>query len=386
MGEITHRHFWTRARRDLAYQAIALLLLFTAVALIVATASAKLGDLGIETGSEFLTDRAGFSLSETWLPYSPDNSNLWVIIVGIGNTLIVAGIVALLSTILGLFVGIARIGNNPVASGLSRSWVEIARNSPPILLLLFLYSFIGKVLPTANAAQLLPHVLVSQRGFAIPWISFPIAGKWVLLGFILVFAMTVASGKLATHQRKQSGKRPIWALWTPILLAGSAIFALTMTGDGIGVDLPIASGPDIQGGLILSPEFFSLVVGLTFYTTGFVAEIIRTGFLSVPAGQWEASYSLGLSRWRTLRLIVIPQMLRVIIPPMNSQYINIVKNSTLVIAIGYADFMVVMGTVINKTSHAIEGTLIIIATYLLINLTLSAAMNRLNRAVQVIER
>lgn len=178
----------------------------------------------------------------------------------------------------------------------------------------------------------------------------------------------------------------MWAPWTPILLAGSAIFALTMTGDGIGADFPIASGPNIQGGLILSPEFFSLVVGLTFYTTGFVAEIIRTGLLSVPSGQWEASYSLGLSRWRTLRLIVIPQMLRVIIPPMNSQYINIVKNSTLVIAIGYADFMVVMGTVINKTSHAIEGTLIIIATYLLINLTLSAVMNRLNRSVQVIER
>lgn len=386
MGEVSHRHFWTRARRDLAYQAIALLLLFAAVALIVTTASANLADRGIETGSEFLNDRAGFSLSETWLTYSPDNSNLWVIFVGIGNTLVVAGIVALFSTILGLVVGIARIGNNPLASGLARGWVEIARNSPPILLLLFLYSFIGTVLPTADVAQLLPHVLVSQRGFAIPWISFPISGKWVALGVVLVFAVIIASSKLATHQRKQSGKTPMWVLWTPILLAGSGILALTMTGDGIGADLPVASGPNIQGGLILSPEFFSLVVGLTFYTTGFVAEIIRTGLLSVPTGQWEAGYSLGLSRWRTLRLIVIPQMLRVIIPPMNSQYINIVKNSTLVIAIGYADFMVVIGTVINKTSHAIEGTLIIISTYLIINLTLSAVMNRLNRAVQVIER
>lgn len=386
MGELSSKQFWTRSRRDLAYQTLALLLLFGAVALVIVTASANLADRGIETGAEFLGDRAGFTLSETWLPYSPNDSNLWVVAVGIGNTLAIAAIVAFFSTVLGLFVGIARISDNPLVLGLARGWVEIARNSPPILLLLFLYSFIGKILPTTDTAQFLPHVLVSQRGFALPWLTLPVSAAWLAFGLTLGICATFAAGKAATRQQKRTGRRPAWAGWTAAFFAGLALIALAMTGNGIVIDLPVANGPDIEGGLIFSPEFFSLAVGLIFYTTGFVAEIIRTGLMSVPRGQWEAGYSLGLSRWQILRLVVIPQMLRVIIPPMNSQYINIVKNSTLVIAIGYADFMVVMGTMINKTSHAIEGTLIIIVTYLVINLTLSAVMNRLNRLVQVVER
>lgn len=386
MGKLPQKHVWTRAHRNLAYQALALLLLFGMVALVVVTASTNLADRGIETGSEFLGDRAGFTLAETWLPYSPDDSNLWAIFVGIGNTLAIATLVALFSTFLGLFLGIARISDNPLASGIARSWVEIARNSPPILLLLFLYSFVAKILPAADATQMLPHILVSQRGFAFPWPTFPVSDHWLALGSVLGAGLVFAASKAAKRRHLRSGKKPAWTAWAAMLFAGAVFAGLAMTGDGIGVDFPVAHGPDMEGGLILSPEFFSLIVGLTFYTTGFVAEIIRTGLISVPRGQWEAGYSLGLSRWRTLRLVIIPQMLRVIIPPMNSQYINIVKNSTLVIAIGYADFMVVMGTMINKTSHAIEGTLIIIATYLAINLSLSAVMNRLNRAVQVTER
>lgn len=386
MGENSSQYFWTRARRDVAYQTFALLLLFGVVALVVATASANLADRGIETGTEFLTDRAGFTLSETWLSYSPNDSNVWAIVVGIGNTLAVAGLVALFSTFLGLFLGIARISDNPLAAGLARGWVEIARNSPPILLLLFLYSFTGKILPTSEAAEPLPNVFVSQRGFAFPWLTLPVSGAWLALGLGICAAVVLAASNAATRRQRESGRRPLWAFWSAAFLAASVLVMLFGIGSGLRTDLPVTRGPDIKGGLIISPEFFSLIVGLTFYTTGFVAEIIRTGLMSVPRGQWEAGYSLGLSRWRTLRLIVIPQMLRVIIPPMNSQYINIVKNSTLVIAIGYADFMVVMGTMINKTSHAIEGTLIIIATYLLINLSLSAVMNRLNRAVQVVER
>lgn len=377
---------WTRRRRDLAYQIIALLAVFGFVALIVATASNNLADRGIEAGTEFLGDRAGFSLSETWLPYSPDDSNLWAIAVGVGNTLVVAGLVSLYSTILGLFLGIARISENPLAAGLSKTWVEIARNSPPILILLFLYSAIGKVLPVVDTVELLPHILVSQRGFALPWLSHPGSALALAAGGAAAVALLFLTSRAATRAQQRTGHRPPWLRFVSLAIGGVFLSLVLISWQDIKSDLPVANGPDISGGIVVSPEFFSLIVGLTFYTTGFVAEIIRTGLLSVPRGQWEAGYSIGLSRWRTLRLVVIPQMLRVIIPPMTSQYINIVKNSTLVIAIGYADFMVVMGTMINKTSHAIEGTLIIIATYLLINLSLSALMSRVNRVVQVVER
>lgn len=385
-GERASSVFWTRRRRDLAYQTLSLLAVFGFAALIVATASNNLAERGIEAGTEFLGDRAGFSLSETWLPYSPDDSNLWAILVGIGNTLVVAGLVSLYSTILGLFLGIARISDNPLAAGLSKAWVEVARNSPPILILLFLYSAIGKVLPVVDTVTLLPHILVSQRGFALPWFSHPASALSIALGAAAAIALLLWTNRAVTRAQQRTGRRPPWLKLVSLAL-GSIFLALVLfTWQDIKADLPVANGPDISGGIVVSPEFFSLIVGLTFYTTGFVAEIIRTGLLSVPRGQWEAGYSIGLSRWRTLRLVVIPQMLRVIIPPMTSQYINIVKNSTLVIAIGYADFMVVMGTMINKTSHAIEGTLIIIATYLLINLSLSALMSRVNRLVQVAER
>ncbi len=189
--------------------------------------------------------------------------------------------------------------------------------------------------------------------------------------------------KATASRQRETGLCPPWVKWA---IAASALLWLLiivlLLAPSASVELPKANGPDIVGGFILSPEFFTLITGLTFYTSGFVAEIVRTGLQSVTRGQWEAAYALGLSRGRTLRLVVIPQMLRVIIPPMTSQYINIVKNSTLVIAIGYADFMVVTGTVINKTSHAIEGTVIIIAVYLAINLSLSALMNQVNRRVQ----
>lgn len=371
------------SQRNLAYQAAALLLVFGAVAMVVATASANLADRGIELGTEFLGDRAGFTLSESWLPYSPEDSNLWAIAAGVVNTLVIALFVGLFSTFIGTGLGILRLSENILAKSFARSWVEISRNSPPILLLLFLYSFLGQVLPVSDAIEPVPGVYLSLRGLALPSIDLQGAGWGVAMGALVTLAGLYAASRAATVQQKKSGVRPAWVMWvaTGTGLVWVAIVLLWLAPLA-SVDTPRAEGPDIVGGFILSPEFFTLIAGLTFYTSGFVAEIVRTGLQSVTKGQWEASYALGLSRARTLRLVIIPQMLRVIIPPMTSQYINIVKNSTLVIAIGYADFMVVAGTVINKTSHAIEGTVIIIAIYLAINLSLSALMNQVNRRVQ----
>ncbi len=373
----------TRAQKNFAYQGAALLVTFAAVALVAATASANLEDRGIELGTDFLSDRAGFTLSESWLTYSPDDSNLWALAVGIGNTLVVAALVALFSTAIGTILGILRMSDNPLGAAFARSWVEIARNSPPILLLLFLYSFLGQVLPVSSVVEPVPGTFLSLRGLALPWIDLGVHGWTAGAAAALSVAILVLVGKATAARQRASGQRPKWLLAAFVGLGlawvSAIIFWLVPVAS---INRPEADGADITGGVILTPEFFTLIAGLTFYISGFVAEIVRTGLQSVTRGQWEAAAALGLSKARTLRLVVIPQMLRVIIPPMTSQYINVVKNSTLVIAIGYADFMVVAGTVINKTSHAIEGTAIIIAVYLAINLTLSALMNAINRRIQ----
>lgn len=373
----------TRSQKSVVYQGTALLVTFAAVAIVVATASVNLDDRGIELGTDFLTDRAGFTLSESWLAYSPDDSNLWALAVGIGNTLVIAALVALFSTAIGTVLGILRMSDNPLGAAGARSWVEIARNSPPILLLLFLYSFLGQVLPVGSVVEPVPGTFLSLRGLAVPWLDLGGNGWSAFAAAAFSIAAFILVGRATAARQRVLGMRPRWLVTASVVIGllwvGAIIFWLVPAAS---INRPQAAGADITGGVILTPEFFTLIAGLTFYTSGFVAEIVRTGLQSVTRGQWEAAAALGLSKARTLRLVVIPQMLRVIIPPMTSQYINVVKNSTLVIAIGYADFMVVAGTVINKTSHAIEGTVIIIAVYLAINLTLSAAMNALNRRIQ----
>ena len=317
-----------RTQRNLAYQAAALLLVFGAVALVVATASANLADRGIELGTEFLGDRAGFTLSESWLPYSPEDSNLWAIAAGIVNTLVISLFVAFFATFIGTGLGILRLSENALAKSFARSWVEIARNSPPILLLLFLYSFLGQVLPVADVVEPIQGVYLSLRGLAIPALDLQGMG-WSVTGGVLLTLIGIGSVAKATASRqRETGLCPPWVKWA---IAASALLWLLiivlLLAPSASVELPKANGPDIVGGFILSPEFFTLITGLTFYTSGFVAEIVRTGLQSVTRGQWEAAYALGLSRGRTLRLVVIPQMLRVIIPPMTSTYLGIAKNS-----------------------------------------------------------
>lgn len=372
----------SRATRNLVYQAIALCLALGLLALVAATTIANLESRGITLGLTFLWDRAGFNLSETWLPYNPDDSNIYALVVGVGNTLVVSLMVAVLSTVLGAALGILRISDNPLSAGFARSWVEFSRNSPPILLLLFLYSLLGQVLPVDTAASLGGGAYLSLRGLAFPTLDLGGQGIWLFVALLGGLGGFVLAGFLASERQKRTGIRPPWQTITGALIAALIVGLVAVLSPGLQLDMPEVDGPDIVGGFVVSPEFFTLIVGLTIYTSGFIAEIVRTGLQSITRGQWEAAYALGLTRGQALRLVIIPQMFRVIIPPMNSQYVNIVKNSTLVIAIGYADFMVTAGTMINRTSKAIEGTVIIIVVYLAINLTISWVMNQINRSFE----
>ena len=352
-------------------------------AIVVATTIANLSARGIPIGFDFLSARAGFTISESLLSYEPDDSNLWAIVVGIGNTIFASAVVIAVSTLAGTLVGIARLSTNPLVSGLARVWVETARNTPLLLLLLFVYT-IWWTLPPDLVMEPAPGVYASMRGVVIPWYTWPWGGQLTALAVAATAAALVAARTAAARAQKARGRRPPYVALT--VVGAAALFLAAGVLGGGSLDWPRRQGAGAIGGLALTPETATLFAGLMFYTTGFIAEIVRSGINAVPKGQWEASRALGLSTGRILRLVVIPQMMRVIIPPMTSQYINVVKNSTLALAVGYSDFMVVMGTVINKTSRAVEGTAIIILVYLAINLSLSAAMNAYNRRVAIKER
>ncbi|MBX9896374.1 MAG: ABC transporter permease subunit [Qipengyuania sp.] len=369
--------------RAIAIQAGAVTAALCAVGLVVLTTLGNLTARGIPIGFDFLSGRAGFTISESLISYSPNDSNLWAILAGVGNTVAASLLVIVISTVTGTLLGIARLSTNPLVSALARVWVETARNTPLLLLLLFIYT-IWWSLPADSANQLVPGVYASMRGLAVPWFDAAWSPGTAVLLVALVIALLAVAATAATIVGRRTGRRPPYLR----LAAGGAaiIVMLAFLATGGTLDRPRQVGTSLQGGATLTPETATLLLGLVFYTTGFIAEIVRSGINAVPRGQWEAARALGLSSGKILRLIILPQMMRVIVPPMTSQYINVVKNSTLALAIGYSDLMVVMGTVINKTSRAVEGTAIIIAAYLLINLTLSAMMNLYNRRVMIRER
>ncbi len=369
--------------RAIALQLGAVTLALTAIGLVVLTTLGNLAARGIPIGFDFLSGRAGFTISESLIPYSPNDSNLWAIFAGVGNTVAVSMLVIIISTVTGTLLGIARLSSNPLVSALARIWVETARNTPLLLLLLFIYT-IWWALPADSASQLMPGVYASMRGLAVPWFEAAWSQGTAILLAALVVALLAIAGTAAAIVGRRTGRRPPYL---SLATAGAAVIVmLAFLATGGTLDRPRQVGTSLQGGITLTPETATLLLGLVFYTTGFIAEIVRSGINAVPRGQWEAARALGLSSSRILRLIILPQMMRVIVPPMTSQYINVVKNSTLALAIGYSDLMVVMGTVINKTSRAVEGTAIIIGAYLLINLTLSAMMNLYNRRVMIRER
>lgn len=358
----------------------------TLLALLGLSAAANLKARGIPIGLDFLWRPADFTISETILAYSPRDPAWWAIVVGIANTLFISAIVLVLSSILGLLVGIGRLSDNPLVSGTCRVWVEIARNAPAIILLIFVYALWWKILPQVqNAWTLAPGVHLSVRGLVMPSVTFGLPG-WTWLLVPALAAALYGARVRAGRRQAATGVRPAYMALTAAAGLIAIVVLLWLLGATPTVTWPERRRANFFGGLELTPELTTILLGLTFYTTGFIAEIIRGGILAIPRGQWEAGKAVGLSQRQILRLVVIPQALRIILPPLTSQYINIVKNSTLAIAVGYQDFMTIVGTLINKSSHAIEGILIILGVFLMLNLALSALLNWFNARMAIVER
>lgn len=343
----------------------------------------------IASGFGFWEQTAGFDISQTLISYSSQASTygraFWV---GLLNTLLVAGIGIVLATILGFIVGISRLSKNWLLAKVATGYVETIRNIPLLLQLLFWYNAVLKALPELrDSVVIFGGAYLNNRGLFLP-------SPQVLPGFDVV-AVAALAGLIASivfylwerKRQERTGQRgPVLKVMLA-LIVGLPLVVLALKGFPIKFDFPQAGRFNITGGIEVLPEFAALLFGLSIYTAAFIAEVVRAGILAVSRGQIEAAYSLGLKPSPTLRLIVVPQAMRVIIPPLTSQYLNLTKNSTLAVAIGYPDLVQVFtGTVLNQTGQAVEVVAITMLVYLTISLVTSLLMNLYNRRVALVER
>ncbi|TCZ54269.1 amino acid ABC transporter permease [Roseicella aquatilis] len=340
----------------------------------------------IATGFGFLTREAGLPVAESVIEYSPTDTYLRALTVGLLNTLKVAVVGIVLSTILGTVIGIARLSRNWLVAKLSAIYVEVIRDLPLLLQLLFWYTILQSLPGPRQAMQPVPGVFLSNRGLKLPWLDWQDAHSLALLALLLGAVVTWFYRRQALAKRILDGQpRRIW----PVALGAMGalpVLVWAALGAPWTADWPELRGFNFRGGVTVSPEFFALLLGLVLYTAGFIAEIVRAGILAVPQGQWEAAQALGLHPGQVLRQIVLPQALRVIIPPMTSQYLNITKNSSLAVAIGYQDIVSIANTTLNQTGQAIEGIAIIMLVYLTISLSISLFMNWYNARIALVER
>ncbi len=375
--------FWNDLRfRNVLYQVLVLGGVAALLWYLIGNTLHNLAERNIATGLDFLGREAAFGISEGLVDYSPADTYFRALLVGLVNTLQVSVLGIVLATIIGTIVGIARLSSNWLVAKLALTYVEAVRNVPLLLQLFFWYALITEGLPhPRQALQPFEGVFLSNRGLRLPVPVFEQAHLAMLIAFLFALAATVVLAKWATARQEATGRRPP-VLWPSLgLLLGLPLAAFVLMGAPLSMDVPALAGFNFRGGGALSPEFAALLAGLVVYTASFIAEIVRGGILAVPHGQTEAALALGLSRARVLRLVLLPQALRVIIPPLTSQYLNLTKNSSLAVAIGYPDLVSVANTAINQTGQAVEGVGIIMAVYLTISLSISAFMNWYNRRI-----
>lgn len=337
---------------------------------------------------DFLQQTASFDIKESLIAYSRTSSYSRAFMVGLLNTLIVAVLGIIFATILGVVIGVMRLSTNFLVNRIAVVYIDIFRNIPLLLLLVFWYQAVFLQLPRVQDALILPGpIFFSQRGVAVPW-GTPTA-SWSLFLYLLLGAFIVALlvGIILSQIGKRTGRPPLIALWSPLTFVGLAAVGWLVLPQPLTFTYPELSGFNTIGGRVLSPEFMAILSGLVIYTASFIAEIVRSGIQAVSKGQREAAAALGLTTFQTLRLVIFPQALRIIIPPLTSQYLNLTKNSSLAIAVGYPDLFNVAGhTIRNQTGREIEVFIMIMAVYLSLSLFTSLLMNIYNRRIRLIER
>jgi general L-amino acid transport system permease protein len=373
--------------RAVLYQVLAVGSIVLVGLYLFSNVSQKLAEQNIATGFGYLSREAGFVISQSLIDYKPTDTYGRAILVGIVNTVWVSVWSVALATIIGLFVGIARLSRNPLLAFLAFLYVEALRNVPLLLYLFLWYALIVTGLPAVREAwEILPHVFLSNSGLTVPSLIWTSAHTIVLLALILGGILGIFVRRRAIAERIRTGQAQVtWPLVALALLLPPVLAALVVQPD-LTLSIPEKGRFRLTGGSQLTPEFTALLVGLALSASAGIAEIVRSGILSVHKGQREAARALGLRDGLTMRLVVLPQALRVIIPPLTSSYLSLFKNSSLAIAIGYPDLVMVSNTTMNQTGQAIEGIAIFMLVYLGLSIMISLFMNWYNSRVALKER
>jgi general L-amino acid transport system permease protein len=382
-----NRWSWrSQAFRGLLYQALALCLIGAVVGFLVNNTMENMRVRGIQSGFDFLTQPAGFDIGESITAFDSSETYLKALLVGLGNTLRVAVLGIIFTTVIGTLVGVGRFSRNALVRGLCAAYVEFFRNVPILLQLLMWYLAMTEFLPdTLEPLQVGPFFL-SKGGLNFPAPVWASGHMWAIGGGIAGVAAAWLYRRWA-HQRFEATGQTRSMFWVP-LAVGVALTLLGWLAGGAPreVNVPFKGEFAVEGGSSLTPEFISLLLGLTIYTAAFVAEVVRAGVQSVARGQGEAAAALGLNKAQEMRLVMLPQALRVIIPPMTNQFLNLTKNSSLAVAIGYPDVVSISNTTINQTGRAVECIAIVMLIYLTTSLSTSALMGWYNQRAAIQER
>ena len=339
------------------------------------------------SGFDFLRGRAGFDIGQSLIEYTSDSTYGRAILVGFLNTLLVAFFGIITATIIGFLVGVGRLSSNWLIAKLCTVYVEIFRNIPVLLIIFFWYKGVLGALPQVRESLALPfNIFLNNRGLAFPK---PIWGDGAILipiAIVIAIIASIAVAQWAKARQKATGKQFHTILAVFGLLLGLPLLAYFIAGMPLTFDYPVAGRFNLTGGAVIAPEFMALYLALSFYTASFIAETIRAGLKGVPKGQTEAASALGLQPSMTTRLVVTPQAMRIIIPPLTSQYLNLTKNSSLGIAVGFPELVATGGTTMNQTGQAIEVVFIWLVVYLSISILTSLFMNWFNAKMALVER
>ena len=382
-------HFWNNPKyRAVFFQLLLMVFLAWFLTTIIFNTLDNLESRGIATGFDFLDAPAGFAILQSLIDYDESYSYGRTFWVGLINTFLVSALGIFFATLLGFVIGIARLSSNWLLAKLSMVYIEVFRNIPLLLQILFWYFAVLAALPSPRQSlTIVEGVQLNVRGLYFPE-PIPEQGFSLTLWAVLIsIFVSVVFYRWARQRQKKTGQQlPVFTIILSLLILIPGIVFL-ISGAPLSWEYPQLKGFNIRGGISIIPELLALWLALTIYTASFIAEIVRAGILSVSHGQTEASLSLGLNRVQTLRLIIIPQAMRVIIPPLTSQYLNLTKNSSLATAIGYPDLVsVFMGTSLNQTGQAVEIIAMTMAVYLLISLLISLLMNWFNKKMALVER
>lgn len=375
--------------RATGLQILVVLGFFAVLAWLIGNVAANFTALDKTFGFSFLWKLpAGYDINQTLIAYTNQSSHLRAALVGLINTALVAAIGIVLATVLGFAIGVLRLSNNWLISRLAYGYVEFTRNTPVLLLILLCHGIIINTLPhPRQALEFGGSVFLSNRGFYVPA---PIVepGFWIVAAaFAAGFAATAMLYRRARRIQSTTGRRPRVFVPGFLIVCALTVVAYVAAGGPVALDRPALRGFNFQGGLTLIPEFVALTGALAIYTSGFIAENVRSGIQAVDRGQSDAARALGLPPRRTMKLVILPQAMRVIVPPLTSSYLDLMKNSSLAIAIGYMDLVATLGGItLTQTGREMEAMLLVMAIYLTISLAMAAVMNVYNNRTRLVER